>query len=134
MTMALRRSLSLAGFLDWERQRELKDAFEGIQPIARNGGTVAHSVIPSNVFRAFDKRLVEPCRVYRGDLKLILGRKVRYPDAIVSCAPVRSSEDFVPEPLIVFAVLSPSPRLIDETVKAMEYTAMTSIQNDVMVK
>ena len=134
MTVALRRPMTLAEFLAWERQQDGRYEFDGIQPVAMTGGTVAHSVIASNVFQALDVRLREPCRAFRSDLKIVVQNQVRYPDVIVTCAPVADDADVVPEPSVLFEVLSASTRDVDQTVKAAEYQATGSVQHYVMLE
>jgi Uma2 family endonuclease len=60
--------------------------------------------------------------------------RVRYPDAVITCAAVPDDTDVVPEPLIVFEVLSSSTALVDRNVKAAEYYATPSIERYVMVE
>jgi Uma2 family endonuclease len=134
MTVALARPMALEDFLTWERRQELRYEFDGIQPVAMTGGTIAHSVIATNIVRALDDRLAGPCRVFRGDLKIVVAGRVRYPGAVVTCAPVPDDTDIVPEPVIVFEVLSSSTALVDRNVKAAEYHATPSIQRYVLVE
>lgn len=134
MNVALRRPMTLEEFLDWERQQDLRYEFDGIQPVAMTGGTVAHSVIGSNVFQALDARLRDPCRAFRSDLKVVVQNQVRYPDAIVTCTPLADDADVVPEPVVLFEVLSASTKAVDQTLKAAEYLATPSVQHYVMLQ
>lgn len=134
MNVALRRPMTLDEFLAWERAQELRHEFDGVQPVAMTGGTVAHSVIASNLFLALDARLRGPCRAFRGDLKVLAADRVRYPDAVVTCSPVADDADVVPEPVAVFEVLSASTAVVDRTVKAAEYQATPSVRNYVMLE
>lgn len=134
MNVALRRPMTLDEFLAWERAQELRYEFDGVQPVAMTGGTVAHSVIGSNVFLALDARLRAPCRAFRGDLKVVVADQVRYPDAVVTCSPVADDADVVPEPVAVFEVLSASTAVVDRTVKAAEYQATPSIRHYAMLE
>lgn len=134
MSASLAIPMVLDDFLAWERQQELRYEFDGVQPVAMTGGTVAHSVIATNLVRALDDRLNGPCRVFRGDLKIVVASRVRYPDAVVTCVEVPDDTDIVPEPLVVFEVLSASTALIDRNVKAAEYHATPSIRRYVMVE
>jgi Uma2 family endonuclease len=134
MNVPLVKSMSLDDFLVWERRQELRYEFDGVQPVAMTGGTVAHSVIATNIVRALEDRLSGPCRVFRGDLKIIVANRVRYPDAIVTCSPVPDDTDVVPDPCIVFEVLSASTALVDRNVKAAEYHATESIQHYVILE
>jgi Uma2 family endonuclease len=134
MTVPLAKPMALDDFLGWERRQELRYEFDGIQPVAMTGGTIAHSVIATNIVRALEDRLTGACRVFRGDLKIIAANRVRYPDAVVTCTAVPDDTDIVPEPLIVFEVLSASTALVDRNVKAAEYLATPSIRRYVMIE
>ena len=135
MDQALRRPMTLDEFLAWERRQELRYEFDGFQPIAMTGGTVEHSVIAFNIVRVLSDRLRgTPCRAFRGDLKIIVEGHVRYPDALVTCSPVPRGTDIIPEPVVVFEVLSPSTARTDRVAKNAEYRATPSIQHYVMLE
>ena len=121
-------------FLAWERQQDLRYEFDGVQPVAMTGGTIAHSVIGSNVFQALDARLRDPCRAFRSDLKVVVRNQVRYPDVIVTCSPVADDAEVVPEPVALFEVLSASTRAVDQALKAAEYQATASVQHYAMLE
>jgi len=134
MNVALRRPMSLDEFLAWERDQELRYEFDGLQPIAMNGGTIEHSVIASNVFVALDARLGEPCRAFRSDLKIIVQDRVRYPDVVVTCSSLVIGSDTIPEPTVVVEVLSASTAPIDRGLKVAEYQATASVQHYIMLE
>jgi Uma2 family endonuclease len=135
MNIALRRQMRLDEFLEWERRQELRYEFDGTRPVAMTGGTVAHSVIATNLVRALEDRLrAGGCRAFRGDLKILVAGRVRYPDAVVTCAPVANDADTIPDPVVVFEVLSSSTAVTDRIEKNEEYRATASIQRYVMLE
>lgn len=135
MNVALRRPMSLDEFLAWERRQELRHEFDGIRPAAMTGGTVEHSVIATNLVRTLEDRLRgKQCRAFRGDLKILVAGRVRYPDAMVTCSPVPRGTDVVPEPVVVFEVLSASTAATDRIEKNEEYRLTPSIQRYVMLE
>ena len=135
MNVALLRPMTLDEFLDWERRQELKYEFDGFQPVAMNGGTVAHSEIATNLVEALRRRLRgTSCRAFRGDLKIVVEGRVRYPDAIVTCSPVPGDVDIIPNPVVVFEVLSRTTAGTDRIEKNGEYGATASIQRYVMLE
>lgn len=135
MDTALRRPMTLEEFLAWERRQELRYEFDGVRVIAMTGGTIAHSVIGTNLVRALEDRLYgKPCRALRGDLKIMVNGRVRYPDATVTCAPLSFDSDIVPEPVVVFEILSRSTASVDRIDKNEEYRATPSIQRYVMLE
>lgn len=135
MNIALREPMTLADFLIWEREQELRYEFDGFRPVAMTGGTVEHSVIGTNLVRALEDRLRgKPCRAFRGDLKIIVAGRVRYPDALVTCSPVPPRTDIIPHPVVVFEIQSDSTGHIDRVTKNVEYRATPSIQHYVMLE
>jgi Uma2 family endonuclease len=135
MSAAARRPMTLDAFLAWERSQELRYEFDGIAPQSITGGTIAHSVIGTNLVRALEDRLRgRPCRAFRGDVKIIVKDRVRYPDAVVTCAPIALDSDIVPEPVVVFEVLSASSGTIDRITKNEEYRATPSIRRYVILE
>lgn len=135
MNIALRKPMSIEEFLAWERRQELRYEFDGVRPIAMTGGTIAHSVIATNLVRALEDRLhAKPCRAFRGDVKILVAGRVRYPDAVVTCSPVANDADVVPEPVVVFEVLSASTASTDRIEKNEEYRQTPSIQHYVMLE
>jgi len=135
MDQALRKPMSLSEFLAWERRQELRFEFDGCQPIALTGGKVEHSVIATNLVRALEDRLRgTPCRAFRGDLKIIVDGRVRYPDAMVTCSPVPRATDIIPNLVVVFEVISASTAVTDRVAKNREYRATPSIRHYVMLE
>ena len=121
MNAVLRRPMTLDEFLAWERRQELRYEFDGVRPIATTGGTVEHSVIATNLVRAQEDRLRgKPCRAFRGDPKIVVAGRIRYPDAMVTCSPVPRGTDVIPEPVVVFEVLSASTAATDRIEKTEE--------------
>ena len=49
MNLAVRKPMSLAEFLEWEDRQELRYEFDGVEPSAMTGGTVAHATIQGNL-------------------------------------------------------------------------------------
>jgi Uma2 family endonuclease len=135
MSAVVQEPMTLDAFLAWERRQELRYEFDGVRAIAMTGGTVAHSEIATNIVEALRRRLRGgPCRAFRGDLKIIVNGHVRDPDAVVTCSPVANDRDIVPDPVVVFEVLSPSTAGIDRIVKNAEYEATPSIRHYVMLE
>ncbi len=135
MNVALRRPMTLDEFLAWERRQELRYEFDGIRPVAMNGGTVEHSEIATNLVEALRRRLQgRPCRAFRGDLKIVVAGRIRYPDATVTCSPVPRGTDVIPEPVVVFEVLSSSMAVTDRGEKNEEYRLTPSIRRYVMLE
>jgi len=134
MNVALRRTMTLDDFLVWEAQQEERYEFDGFQPVAMNGGTVAHAIIGMNLTAELCFRLRgKQCRAYGPSLKALVAGRVRYPDAFVACSPAANNATWLTEPVVVFEVLSKSTALVDQTTKNAEYRATASIKRYVML-
>jgi Uma2 family endonuclease len=134
MNVALRRTMTRDDFLAWEAAQPERYEFDGLQPIAMNGGTVAHATIATNLIIELGFRLRgKQCRAYGSDLKIIVVGRVRYPDAFVACSPVANDATWLTDPVVVFEVLSESTAIVDQTTKNAEYRATPSIQRYVML-
>ncbi len=136
MTVALRRPMTLAEFLDWEERQPVRYEFDGFGPVAMTGGTYGHSTIQRNLAFALTGRLRgNPCQFQGSDIKIQVGDgHIRYPDGMVVCSPVDRTATVVHEPVVVFEVLSPSTAAKDRIVKAREYQATPSIRRYVMLE
>ncbi len=127
--------MTLDEFLAWERRQDLRYEFDGARPVAMTGGTVEHSEIATNLVEALRRRLQgRPCRAFRGDLKIVVAGRIRYPDATVTCSPVPRGTDMIPEPVVVFEVLSATTAATDRIEKNEEYRLTPSIRRYVMLE
>lgn len=135
MSVALHQPMTLAEFLAWEERQELRWEFDGFQPVAMTGGTLAHEIIGGNVRTALQNRLAGGrCRVLGPTLKIEVVGRIRYPDAFVICTPSSQRSTVVHDPVVVFEVLSESTARTDRFEKLREYGATPSIQRYVMLE
>ncbi len=135
MSQAQHRPMTADEFLAWEARQDGKWEFDGFQPVAMIGGTVAHSAIGGNLITALNNRLRgKPCRPFGPDLKVQIGSKYRYPDAFVSCTPIPLGATVAAEPVVIFEVLSDSTSREDRTTKLVEYRSLPSVQRYVMLE
>lgn len=136
MSQPQRKPMTSAEFLAWEAKQEFKWEFDGLQPVAMNGGTFAHASIQGNVIAALVARLRgKPCRPCGCDMRVPTGGgRYRYPDALVTCAPMRSDALDAPEPVVIFEVLSQSTEHNDRKTKLREYCSIPSLQRYVMLE
>jgi Uma2 family endonuclease len=135
MSVALHRPITLAEFLSWEERQELRYEFDGFEPVAMTGGTIAHDRITFNLQKALDARLAgKPCHPLGPNVKIIADGRVRYPDAIVVCRPVSPTATVAADPVVVFEVLSEGSSETDLIDKNREYRATPSIQRYVVLQ
>lgn len=127
---------TLEEFLAWLPHQEERFEWDGIQPVAMTGGTFAHSEIASRVSDALRAALRGgPCTVVRADLAVLTaGRtRVRFPDVVVTCSPLRRGDRAIPDPVLIVEVLSDSTSPVDRGVKRAEYAALPSLSRYVML-
>jgi Uma2 family endonuclease len=127
--------MSLEDFLVWEERQTLRYEFDGWQPVAMTGGTVAHELIGGALRALLREQLRgKACRAVGPTLKIEVMGRIRYPDAFVYCSPVVPGSTLIREPVVVFEVLSPGTSRIDRIEKLREYQATPSIQRYVILE
>ncbi|HVC61890.1 MAG TPA: Uma2 family endonuclease [Acetobacteraceae bacterium] len=135
MDVALRKPMTQEQFLAWEERQEPRYEFDGFQPVAMTGGTVAHEMF-GGTLRALLRECLrgKPCRAAGLALKMEVMDRIRHPDAFVYCTPVLPGETVIKEPVVVFEVLSPGTSRTDRIEKLREYQTTESIQRYVILE
>ena len=136
MSQPQRKSMTSEEYLAWEEGQELKWEFDGFQPVAMTGASVAHSRIQGNLIFALIGRLRgKRCQPYGPDLRVptVKGR-YRYPDALVTCTAMQPASKEALEPVVLFEVPSDSTEREDRKVKLQEYRSIASVQRYVMLE
>ena len=131
MNVAGRRPMTQEEFFAWAERQDGRYWFDGFQPVAMVGGTNNHGAIADNIRAELRQRLRGGPD--GGGVETI-GNRVRYPEAVVTCSRLVGTSRKVPNPVIVFEVISPSTRRIDEVFKLREYHAVPSIRRYVLVE
>ena len=135
MNVAVRRVMTIDEFLAWEEKQELRYEFDGHRAHAMAGGTRDHAAIQANLITALRNRLRgQPCQAYGSELKMRLGKSVRYHDAMIVCTPGRGRATSVDDPIVVFEIVSESSGAIDHVTKNFEYRNTPSIQRYVIIE
>ncbi len=135
MNVALIRPMSLESFLAWETGQELRHEFDGLRPLAMTGGTAAHARIQRNLAFALHGRLRgKPCEFLGNDIRVLTAMTSRYPDGLVTCTQPDNELTSVPEPVVIFEVLSRSTASTDHITKNGEYASIPSVQRYVMLE
>jgi Uma2 family endonuclease len=134
MSIALHKSMTMAEFLIWEHQQELRWEFDGFEPVAMTGGSLEYSAIERNLMASLAIRLRgKSCQPYTGNLKIGVAGAMRYPDAFVVCTPQPPGTYVVTDPVVVFEILSPSTASTDIGIKNEQYRDTPSIQRYVIL-
>lgn len=137
MNVALRKPITREEFFAWAEGQEERYEFDGFQPVAMTGGTNRHGIISRNLNGQLYLRLRgKPCQSMppEGGGVATVGDTVRYPDAVVTCSPLPVGERLVPDPVVVFEVVSPSSAHTDRVNKPIEYGAVLSIKRHVLIE
>jgi Uma2 family endonuclease len=123
-------------FFDWAETQAARYEFDGFQPVAMTGGNINHNRIAFNIHRTLHGRLRGSNCVPLGlDAGVAtIGDTVRYPDAVVTCSPVRGESRLVPNPGVVFEVIRPTSDHVDRIIKVREYAAVDSIRRYLIVE
>ena len=123
-------------FLDWAQAQPARHEFDGTRPVAMAGGDLGHSSLIRNINRALANRLAgHPCEPLGPDAAIAtIAEAVRYPDAVVTCTPFSDRDRLVPDPVVVFEVVSPSSVRTDHVTKLREYQAVPSIRRYIIVE
>lgn len=123
-------------FFDWAEAQGGRFEFDGFQPVAMTGGNLNHNQIAFNIHVALRRRLGgTPCRPHGMDAGVAtVGDTVRYPDGVVTCLPANGLSRLVPDPVMVFEVISPTSGHMDRIVKLREYASVDSIRRYVIVE
>jgi Uma2 family endonuclease len=121
-------------FLAWEREQEERyEFFDGLIRMMV-GGTADHNRIAGRVFAALLAKLRGgPCSVFIEGMKVAGATATMYPDVAVTCSPVDATTDVLPEPVIVFEILSRSTQTFDRGQKWLAYQAILSLQQYVLI-
>jgi len=134
MNVAFAKPMTLAEFLEWEEQQELRYEYDGRRPVAMTGGTASHAAIQRNLFFAVGARLRgKPCQFFGSHLKIEVAGRIRLPDGFVVCSRVPPDSKVVRDPVVIFEVLSESTAAIDLVAKNHEYAATTSVKRYVIL-
>ncbi len=98
-------------------------------------GTFSHDRVGINITTQLSNHLRgKPCQPHGKDLKLLIGNKVRYPDAYVSCGQYQNADKRGRDPVVIFEVLSDSTERTDLVEKNEEYASLPSVRRYVVLQ
>ena len=129
------RPTTLDEFRGWHaRQSEAWEfVFGATQMMAP--GTLAHTLIKSNLGRAFGNALAgSDCRVFIDGAVVEVQGSSLIPDVVVTCEPTDYTKPEVPNPLLIVEVLSPSGEKDDLGKKLLLYVQIPSLRHYLVVR
>jgi Uma2 family endonuclease len=120
---------TIEDFLAWEREQEERYEYVGGVIRMMVGGTLDHNRIALNIASRFRTLLAGgPCSVFMEGVKVVSASATMYPDVVVTRTPGSGQSDVVPEPEIVFEVLSRSTQTFDRGPKLDTYQQIASLK------
>jgi Uma2 family endonuclease len=139
-TVEVTRALTVDEFIGFVDQRgkggERWELLDGT-PVMMVGGTVGHSLVTSNVFRALaDMARRRGCQTHSNDLLVSSPADQNFaaaPDVFVRCGPIARHLRKVDDPVLIVEVLSPSTMADDRGYKFTRYITIPSLQQILFV-
>ena len=129
--------LSVLNYLAAERLSTEKYEYVAGQVYAMAGAKINHNRITRNLANLFWSALQDqPCEPFVSDMLIKTAHdRFRYPDVVVVCNDDPSQDDYVREhPILVVEVIAESTRRTDKTDKRLEYIALPSLLEYVLVE
>lgn len=126
-------------YLARERTAESKSEFHDGEVFAMSGGSLAHSLIATNLAAEFRRALRDrPCVPYNSDLRVKVEATglLTYPDLSVICGPARFVDDegdTVANPTVLAEVLSDSTESYDRGAKFRNYVQISTLREYLLV-
>lgn len=134
MNVALRGPWTVERFLAWEDKQEGKHEFDGRRVIPMTGGSRDHQRIVFNLLRLLADAL-DPDRFDAvQEMRIRIGRKVRYPDVAVVAGPVPGQVKTLGEALVLFEVLSDTTAGTDRRDKRAEYAEVPGLRRYILLE
>ncbi|XID74371.1 Uma2 family endonuclease [Alkanindiges sp. WGS2144] len=126
-------TISEAEYLAGEQLSDIKHEYIDGHVYAMVGAHSNHNVISVNLLKKLANHLeTKPCQPYTSDMKVKIGSKYFYPDAMVDCTDVDGY--FTESPTLIVEVLSKSTRQHDKTFKRDQYIKIPTLQEYILIE
>ena len=130
------RTLSLAEYLDWEKDQPDRHEFCRGEIFAMIKGKRGHGRLVANLMRHLGNHLDDtPCQAFSENMKVQVGNDVvLYPDVFVTCeSEFDAGQAVFTAPILVIEVLSPSTQAYDRSQKFAFYRQLASLREYALV-
>lgn len=134
MDTVLDRSWTTESFLAWEDRQEGKHEFDGQDVIPMTGGSVAHQRIVFNLLLALTGLLADRPFTIVQEMRLRIGRRIRYPDVLVCPGPLDPTARTLTDAVALFEVLSDDTATTDRVERLIDYAAVPSLCTYVLME
>ncbi len=131
------KSLGADEYLRLEELTSVRHEFVDGELYAMTGGTMAHSLITTNIGTSLKSQLkASGCRVYISNLKVRIDatNSFYYPDVLVDCGHYVKDKTFTTSPVLIVEVLSRSTAAIDQREKLFAYKKIDSLKAYIMIQ
>lgn len=133
------KHLSIEDYLAGEAQSTQKHEYVEGQVYAMAGASLNHNRITRNLLVALSQQLAgQPCEAFSSDMMIQTAKdRFRYPDLVVLCEPHlpdSGASTVAQNPVLIVEVLSKSTRQQDKGSKRMEYLALPSLQEYLLIE
>ena len=130
--------LTVAEYLAFEAESEIKHEYIDGEIYAMTGGTDNHSRIAANVIIALGTQLIgSACYVHTSEMRIkAAASRYVYPDLSVVCGQARHEDDgetSLLNPILVVEVTSPSSMTYDHGLKREMYQQVASIEGYLII-
>lgn len=139
MSAVPKHKMTVAEYLAIEKSATFKSEFFDGEMFAMAGASRQHNRLKDNlVIRIGSQLLGGPCQTFSSDQRLLIDRTglYCYPDLLIVCGEVESTEDDVDtitNPRVVIEVLSPTTERYDRGAKFRHYQQVPSLVEYVLV-
>jgi Uma2 family endonuclease len=125
---------TVAEFQVWHAGQPERWEFIAGQPRLMAPGSMRHSIIKSNVFRALDQAFSgRDCTVLVDGPEIVTDEISAIPDIVVTCVPLDLASPGIAEPVILVEVMSPSSEADDTGRKWLAYRKIPSLKHYLIV-
>lgn len=134
--------LSIAEYLQMERESGIKYEYHRGKIFALSGGSLNHGLLCGNIYSELRSKLKEgkpDCKAVTSEIKLNVKQKNSfvYPDAMVICGAIEKSADdknAITNPVLIVEVLSKSTANYDRGDKFYLYRQIPSLQEYLLIE
>jgi Uma2 family endonuclease len=134
MSTALRDPWTVERFLAWEDKQEGRHEFDGADIVPMTGGSRAHQRIIYNLLRLLEERLDHEQFDAVPEMRLRIGRRVRYPDVLVCRGRIPDQVQTLHDAIVVFEILSEDTAMLDRDAKRSDYAHVPGIRRYLLVE
>lgn len=124
-------------YLAWEATQEEKYEYIDGEIIAMTGGTITHTRLYLNLYRALFPHLAKRgCEAFVSDVKVqdVKNKRYFYPDLVVTCSEEdKTNNKFISHPTVIVEILSPSNSKYDKNQKLKLYRRLPSLQEYILI-